>query len=249
MKIEILGCNGSVMPGYNTTSILVDGRILIDAGSAASVLPEEAVCALRHIMITHTHMDHIKELPFALDTMFSHGQAGVTIWGSRETIDVLTRHIFNSLIWPEIKDYNTNKKFIEFREVPGERFEVEGLFVESFPVEHIPGSRYYMFSEGNGRVLFSGDTGYDERLFDLVGSLGADLKAFFVDVSFPNRMEGLALISRHLTPSLLEKGIMRRISPAARVVAYHIKPKYLDEVVAELPPNVAYITGGEVFEF
>ena len=41
MKIEILGCSGSVAQGYNTTSILLNDSVLLDAGSAASVLPEE----------------------------------------------------------------------------------------------------------------------------------------------------------------------------------------------------------------
>jgi cAMP phosphodiesterase len=249
MKIEILGCSGSVMKGYNTTSILINGDTLIDAGSIASAVPEEAIQAIRNILITHTHMDHIKELPFALDTLFSQRHEEVTIWGSATTIDTLERHIFNGLVWPEIKEYNIHGDFISLREVPKGEFAIGKLKVESFPVDHIPGSVHYMLSEGNGHVLFSGDTSYDPEFFDLVQTLGDTLKAFFVEVSFPNRMERIAQISHHLTPMFLEKAINGRVSPSTRVIAYHIKPKYIHEVVAELPPNVAYITGGEAFEF
>jgi hypothetical protein len=48
---------------------------------------------------------------------------------------------------------------------------------------------------------------------------------------------------------LLKQGMNGQPQSRARIIAYHIKPRYLDEVVAELPPNVAYIVGGEVFEF
>lgn len=249
MKIEILGCSGSVTKGYNTTSILINGDTLIDAGSVASAVPEESVQAIRNILITHTHMDHIKELPFVLDTLFSQNHQKVVIWGSATTIDTLTRHIFNGLIWPEIKEYNLHGEFISLREVPTGEFAIGNLKVKSLPVDHIPGSVHYMLTEGNGYVLFSGDTSFDPGLFDLTQPLGDSLKAFFVEVSFPNRMEKIAGISRHLTPSLLAKALEGRVSPSTRVVAYHIKPKYLDEIVAELPPNVAYITGGEAFEF
>ncbi len=249
IKVEILGCSGSVMPGYNTTSILLNRDTLIDAGSVSSVLSADSVCAIRHILITHPHVDHIKELPFVLDTLFSSSAHGVVIWASRQTLEALTRNVFNGMIWPEIRDLNAHKDFITLSEVPPGEFVVGDLSITGHPVDHIPGSLCYEVSEGNSTVIFSGDTGFDPALFDLVLSRGAGLKAFFVDVSFPDRMEEIARLSRHLTPLLLKQGIDGRMDPSARIIAYHIKPKYLDEVVAELPPNVAYIVGGEVFEF
>jgi len=249
MKIEILGCSGSVMQGYNTTSILINKDTLIDAGSVSSALSEEAVRAIRHIMITHPHIDHIKELPFVLDTLFSGRAHGVSIWASAETLNALTDNVFNGMIWPEIRDLNVHRDFITLKEVPAGVFDIGRLKVQGHPVDHIPGSLCYQISEGNGEVLFSGDTGFDQRLFELVLSLGEDLKIFFVEVSFPDRMKEIARLSRHLTPVLLKQGIDGRLAPSARIIAYHIKPRHLDEVVAELPPNVAYIVGGEVFEF
>jgi hypothetical protein len=42
------------------------------------------------------------------------------------------------------------------------------------------------------------------------------------------------------------KGLDGVLSPPTRVIAYHIKPKYMDEVIAELPKGYEYIRGGEV---
>jgi len=249
MKIEILGCSGSVMPGYNTTSILLNGDTLIDAGSAASVLDEFAISAIRNILITHSHLDHIKELPFILDTLYSQNGSCVTIWGSSETVSSLHEHIFNGIIWPEIRELNCQREFVKILEVPRKEFILGSIQVETMLVDHISGSLSYLFTDGKVKVIFSGDTGYDNRLFDIVHMLNTDLKALFVEVSFPNRLEEFAVLTRHLTPNLLEMGLGDMISSPLKVFAYHMKPKYIDEVVAELPANVAYISGGEVFDF
>jgi len=249
MKIEILGCSGAVMKGYNTTSILIDGNILIDAGSAASALSEDRLCGIRHILLTHSHIDHIKELPFILEALYSKKDDKVTVWGSRDTIEALAGNIFNGVIWPKITELNSYKDIVFFREIPEGEIMLEGLAVKALPAMHIPGALGYLVSDSTGKVMFSGDMGFDTNFFDLAASLNHSLKALFVEVSFPDRMEDFARLTRHLTPALLKKGLEGRAPTTARIFAYHMKPRYIDEVVAELPPNVAYITGGEVFQF
>ncbi len=248
MKIEILGCSGSVTRGFNTTSILINGSLLIDAGSAASVLTEDAIEQIRDIIVTHTHIDHIKELPFLVDTLFSNKSRGMRIWGSAPTIEALKTHIFNGHIWPDISELNATEDFLLLHPIPQEGFRTGTLQVRAYPVDHIDGSVCCVITEKGRHVLFSGDTGYDQGLFRLVRSLGNDLLALFVEVSFPNRMAEIARLSRHLTPELVAKGLDGIVSSSTKMIAYHIKPKHLDEVVEQLPPGFGYITGGEVFE-
>ncbi|MBN2299238.1 MAG: 3',5'-cyclic-nucleotide phosphodiesterase [Deltaproteobacteria bacterium] len=249
MRIEILGCSGSVMKGFNTTSILVNSSLLIDAGSASSVLSEDSIVNIRNILITHSHIDHIKELPFIVDTLFCRKAKGVTIWGSEMTIDSLKRHIFNGLIWPEMDELNVEEGFLELAPIPQDGFIDGNIRVQAYPVDHIEGSVCYLITENNRSVLFSGDVGYDKGLFDLVHSFGDKLAALFVEVSFPDNMAGLARVSHHLTPELLAKGLDGIVSSSTKVIAYHIKPKYLDMVVSQLSPGIDHIKGGEVFEF
>lgn len=247
MKIEILGCSGSVAIGFNTTSILINGDTLIDAGSAASVLSEATVRGMQHILLTHSHIDHIKELPFILDVMYSNHVQGVTIWGSKQTMDVLKAHVFNGLIWPEMEELKVDESVFRFACVPENEFEIGRLRVKAVEVEHIPGSVAYVVCEGDQCVIFSGDTGYVQALFDLAASYGDRLKAFFIEASFPNRMQDIARITHHLTPSMIGGGIQNFLAHSPQVIAYHIKPKYLQEVLAELPTRVSAIKGGEVF--
>lgn len=246
MKIEILGCSGSVAQGFNTTSILINDDILIDAGSAASVLPETAIRNIRHILLTHSHIDHIKELPFILDVLYSHSIGGVTIWGSKPTMEVLKAHVFNGLIWPEMEELQVDESVFRFASVPMSWFAVGDLKVQAVDVKHIPGSVGYVVAEGDRHVIFSGDTGYTQTLFDLAATHGEKLKAFFIEASFPNRMRDIAMVSHHMTPSMLAACIDGLDKSQTRVIAYHIKPKYLEEVKAELPEQVECIQGGEV---
>jgi ribonuclease BN (tRNA processing enzyme) len=246
MRIEILGCSGSVMQGFNTTSILINGKLLIDVGSVVSVLPESAYTEIRTILITHSHIDHIKELPFLVDALFSKRKTGLRVLGSDSTINSLKAHVFNGLIWPDIEELDIDSSFLTLERLPQDWFDIDDIQVKAFRVEHIEGSVGYVLREDGKYILFTGDTGYNQKLFDLIRFLGSELKACFIEVSFPNRMDKIASVSHHLTPDLIMKGLNGVLSPSTRVIAYHIKPKYMDEVIAELPKGYEYIRGGEV---
>lgn len=246
MRIEILGCSGSVMPGFNTTSILINGKILIDVGSAVSALPESSLAEIRNILITHSHIDHIKELPFLIDALCSRKKRGIRVLGSESTMDALKDHIFNGHIWPDMEELAIDSGIVSLENIPLDWFDLEGIRVKAFPVDHIHGSIGHVLFEEGKYVLLTGDTGYSQGLFDLIRSFGADLKACFIEASFPNSMESIASISHHLTPKLIMEGLDGVLCPSTRVIAYHIKPKHMDEVLAELPGRYEYIRGGEV---
>ncbi len=249
MKIEILGCSGSIAKGFNTTSILVNDTLLIDAGSAASVLPDERLSKIDDILITHSHIDHIKELPFIADSVFTNKNKGINIWGSSTTIDVLEVNIFNGLIWPDIRQLELKgDSLIRFKELPLKDFYIGNISITPIPVDHMMGSLGFLLNEDDRYVLFSGDTGYTKGLFDVVKSLGAKLKVFFVEASFPDRMLDTAVISKHLTPSMVWKSLDENIPKGTRVILYHIKPRFLEEIVANLPKKMEYIKGGEAFD-
>lgn len=246
MKIEVLGCSGSVMQGFDTTSILVNSKILIDAGSVMSALPAGAVGGIRVVLITHPHIDHIKELPFLVDALFASRAHGIRIMGSKATVEALRAHVFNGLIWPDIAELDADSTLLSIEPVPDGWFDLDGMKVMSFVENHTGGALGYVIREDGGYALFTGDTGYHQGLFDLIRNLGPELKACFIEASFPNRMGELAAITQHLTPELISKGLDGVLSPSTRVIVYHMKPSYLDEVIAELPEGFEHIRGGEV---
>ena len=61
----------------------------------------------------------------------------------------------------------------------------------------------------------------------------ADLKGVFLEASFPNAMADLAVVSKHLTPAMFAAEA-RKLARQVPFVAVHIKPRFYDQVVAEL---------------
>jgi hypothetical protein len=60
------------------------------------------------------------------------------------------------------------------------------------------------------------------------------LRAVFLECSYPDELEHLAVISKHLTPRLFGKELAKLSRPEVKVYAYHLKPIYRDQIFKEL---------------
>ena len=78
------------------------------------------------------------------------------------------------------------------------------------------------------------------------------LQAVFADVSYPNEMEALASVSKHLTPQSLLKELAKLRRPA-QVLAFHLKPQFRDRVIEQLKrlgrPDVSVAEIGREYSF
>ena len=83
MKINILGSHGSDLlmkdgqggQACRSVGLLINDRLLVDAGTAASERTIEQQQSLEHVLISHYHLDHVKELPSLADNLVTHGVA------------------------------------------------------------------------------------------------------------------------------------------------------------------------------
>jgi len=103
MKVRVLGCSGAIARDCRTTSFLIDGRILIDAGTGAGDLTLDEMQMIDHVFLTHSHLDHIAALPLMLDAVSSRRTQAVQIHALPETIAALQAHVFNNVIWPDFE--------------------------------------------------------------------------------------------------------------------------------------------------
>lgn len=71
MKVRVLGCSGAIAQGCRTTSFLIEGRVLIDAGTGVGDLTLEEMRQIDHVLLTHSHLDHVAALPLMLDAVSS----------------------------------------------------------------------------------------------------------------------------------------------------------------------------------
>ena len=101
MKFRVLGCSGGIGGNLHTTSFLIDHDILIDAGTGVCELSLAELSAIDHIFITHSHIDHICNLPLLLDSVSSMRKRPVIVYATCETLEILKVHIFNWEVWPD----------------------------------------------------------------------------------------------------------------------------------------------------
>ena len=59
MRLQVLGCSGGIAARHWTTALLLDDDVLIDAGTGVNELSLEAMARLQHVVLTHSHLDHI----------------------------------------------------------------------------------------------------------------------------------------------------------------------------------------------
>ena len=93
MILRVLGCSGGEAEGDRLTGLLVNGTVALDAGSLTLALTIAEQVAIRHIFLSHSHLDHICTLPFYTKNVFGHVDTPVEIHALPETLDALRRHL------------------------------------------------------------------------------------------------------------------------------------------------------------
>jgi len=221
------------------TSFLVDDRVAIDAGAITRVLSIDEQKLIRNVVITHTHIDHTATLPFLIENTFGENDGGISIHCTKRVLSRVRRHLFNNDTWPDFSRIpNHLYPTIRFFDMKaGETFEIdtgesEILKIRPIPVNHIVPTVGLILSRGDSTVVFSSDTGPTERLWKEINRM-ENVSAVIVECSFPNRLQDVADISLHLTPSMLAKELAK-LDRRRPVYLYHLKPPYLEELRKEI---------------
>lgn len=215
-------------------SLVVDQDLVIDAGCIGFVSPLATQTQIKHVLLTHCHMDHIASLPIFLDNVFVPGGECPTVYASPHAIQVLKSHIFNGHIWPDLLAIaDGQNEFVRLVEVePGTPFKIGELSVLPIQVDHAVPTLGYLVDDGVSAVAFVADTSPTEEIW-AAANANTRLKAVFVESSFPSRMDWLADKTKHLTPALLRSEV-GKLDSSARIIAVHLKAAFRDEVEQEL---------------
>ena len=235
MKLRILGCSGGELPRHRTTCFLVDGVLAIDAGALTSTLSLDALLEVDDIVLTHSHFDHVKDVPLLADLLVGKRRHPIRVHASTECARTLKRSVFNDRLWPDftrIPDRrNPVVEILPFD--PARPFRIGKYAVRPVPVCHPVESVGLVVSAGRSAFAVSGDTG-PTTLFWRTVNRSRNLKALLVETSFPNALQALADVSGHLTPNTLATELAKVDRNGCPVYLYHLKPAYAAELRREL---------------
>jgi ribonuclease BN (tRNA processing enzyme) len=236
MKIKVIGCSGAAFPGHNTPSFLLNNEIVFDAGSITGVLDEKAQMKIKHIFITHAHLDHIMSIPFLADNIIVGERPNkISVLSIPQVIKTIKRHLFNSSMWPDFtiipKPDNAILNLIKLK--VGKPIKLNHYTVTPYEVNHTVPAVGYLVEDHKGKKFFyTGDTGPSAKTWQKMGD--TLIHCLIIDVSFPDSMRDMAVRSGHLTPELLATEILKMRQRPEQICITHPKPQYFKTIKAEL---------------
>lgn len=253
MKIRIVGAYGGETPVHRMTCFVIHDTTALDAGSLTRGLDLEDQYKIRDIIISHSHMDHITSLPFLVENVFGRTEEALTIHCTKESMTNIRKNMFNNDTWPDFtKIPEKHLPSIQFKEIhPEVAFEVGGIYYLPVPVNHIVPTVGFLVSTPVASILYSSDTAHTERIWEIANATPS-LKAVFLECSFRNSMEKIALISKHLVPVMAAEEI-RKLKRDVPVFLYHLKPphiKYIQSEVRDLKnPRLDFLAQDKEYVF
>jgi cAMP phosphodiesterase len=235
MELRVIGCHGGETPRHRTSAFVVNERLAVDAGSLTSGLDLKSQFRLNACIVSHAHLDHIRDLATIADNRCQAECEPLLVAGTKQTIAILKKHFFNNLLWPDFSVIpDKTRPTIQFVELkPEKTVDIAGYKVRSVLVSHTIESSGFIIEGPDATIAYSGDTGPTDRLWELLNK-EPNLKALLLEVSFPNREQRVATLSGHHTPRTLIKDLKKYKKPQdLPTLLYHIKPVFQSEVEQE----------------
>lgn len=225
MQVRVLGCAGGIGQDLRTTSYLVDNTILLDGGTGIGDLTLKEMRAIRHIILSHAHLDHIAGFALMLASIYDDREASITLYAPASVISALKNHLMNWQIWPDFNLLPSAENPILHYNILEEEQQTtiaNDYQVEAVLLTHTVDSFAYIISTEQTRFCFCGDTGPTERLWQYLNTLDT-IENLIIEVSLPNENEELAVQSAHLTPALLAQDLLK-LTHSPRIHIQHMKP-------------------------
>ena len=222
------------------TSYVINEALAIDAGTLGYYRGPKEQSKIKHVLISHSHADHIASLPIFVENVFEATPDCVTIYGNKSVLECLRSDVFNDRVWPDFVTLSEGPmkqtpllKLVEIE--AGQTLNFDGVEVRTVAVDHLIPTLGFIVREGESHVVIPSDTGPTEEIWRLVNEL-PNVEAVFLEVCFPDHMTGLANASKHLIPSTFKQEVLKVNGDRVKCpfFAVHIKARFRDQVLQEL---------------
>jgi cAMP phosphodiesterase len=177
------------------------------------------------------------------------------LYAIQETLDILDEHLFNWKLWPDFRK-------IPHEQAPTLRFAAvrvgepvrlaDGRSITPLPANHVVPAVGYHLDSGIGSLVFTGDTTSQDDSWKYVNKIN-NLKYIIIESALSDAEQELAIVSKHLCPSLLAAELAKLQRDAAIYVT-HFKPReaelIMEQIVARVPQrNPRMLEQNQILEF
>lgn len=235
MKVTLVGSSvTSAAQAQFASTYLIDDCVAIDAGTLGFIGELSTQRAIQHVFLTHPHLDHLASLPIFLENVYVRGPVCPTLYGSEFTRQILAKHLFNEVIWPDLFRLSEQESpFFHYRLMEsGDSLALDRLRITALQLNHVVPCLGYVVEDHRSAVGFVSDTGPTEAVWEFLARV-PNLKAVFLEAAFPNELAWLARKAGHLTPDWFASEY-RKLQRDIPVFAVHIKPASSDQVIRQL---------------
>lgn len=255
MHVQLLpsSCGGPPPGPQFLSSYLVGDAIVIDAGSIGLQADMELQRRVRHVFLTHAHLDHVASLPLLVENTYEPGPDCVEVLAGPETLARVHRDLFNDGSWPDFFRLSTRgDAFLTATPLePMRTVERAGYRITPVPVSHSCETLAMVVDDGTSCVAFAADTGPTQLLWRELATR-PNLRGVVLECSFPEALAGLAVTCGHLSPATFADQV-RRLPPGIRTLVVHRKPPHAATIAAEIAanhlPGVELAVPGRTYEF
>jgi mRNA degradation ribonuclease J1/J2 len=164
LQVRVLGAHNLETDTTHHTCFLIDGVLAIDAGSIATTTARDEQIELRHVLLTHLHFDHTRDIPsLALQTLDE--PSSIDVYSLKITLDSVHDHMLDGKRYPDLSlPLNDTPAATNFREInDADAFPIGEYSVKPIPVLHPLPTIGYIISSPTESIAYTGQPGVDEH--------------------------------------------------------------------------------------
>ncbi len=260
VRIQVLGCSGSIAAGCRTTAFLLDDHTLIDAGTGVGDLTLEQMASIDDIVVSHSHLDHVLAIPLLADSvmrrrMQAPGRGPIRVHALPATLQTLREHLFNGALWPDFTQLpSPAQPILALHPIAvGQTLLLgsgnQARRVHVLPAEHTVPAVGFAVETDAGLWVYTGDTGPNPALWAALA--GQRIAHLIIETAFAEEERALAVISGHHAPGTLAAEL-RQLDGTVSVHITHPKPGEAEAVIRQIHAlerrhSVALLQAGQVF--
>jgi ribonuclease BN (tRNA processing enzyme) len=235
MKIRFLGAHNTETRDTKLSGLLVDDVLALDAGGLTSSLTLSEQLALKAVLITHRHYDHVKDLPLLAMNHSLNGKT-IDVYCLENTAEAISSSLLGGAMYPNFLIENGDGRITVKLNIvkPYLKVQIDNYSIIPVPVPHsVPAVGYRISGKGGKSFFYTGDTG--PGLAETWERVSA--KLLITEVTASNGYRKFCCDKGHLCPELLKEELLNHLNDKGYipdVIAVHMNHMLEDRIRREL---------------